>query len=131
MASKLSTGAPMKELVALLTLLTTLAWSKDAMQVQVVAVHAVTHDDQGTRAVLDKGILGAHGTTKQVESFNLDTVINGEHVLLACDDPKGCEAPAVGTYEGERKRGKWVRVSFPLPLSHKQVTRWYKIAGSW
>jgi hypothetical protein len=56
--------------------------------------------------------------------------LNGEHVLLVCDDPKGCEAPALGTYEAERKRGKWLHMAFPLPLS-KPVTRWYKIAGSW
>jgi hypothetical protein len=112
-------------------LLATFSWSKDVLQVQVMAVHSFTHDDQSTRAIVDKGIPGAHSTTKQTESFNLDAVINGEHVILACDDPKGCEAPALGTYDGERKRDKWVRVSFPLPLSHKQVTRWYKIAGSW
>lgn len=121
----------MKLLIAVMLLLTATGWSKDVMNVQVVAVHAVTHDDQGARATLDKGILGAHSTTKQVESFNLDTIVGGEHVRLACDDPKGCEAPAVGTYEGERKRDKWIRVTFPLPLSHKEVTRWYKIAGSW
>jgi hypothetical protein len=108
-----------------------LTWSKDTTRVQIVAVHSVTHKDQGTRATLDKGILGAHSTTKQVESFNLDAVINGEHVLLACDDPKGCEAPALGTYEGELKRGKWIHLGFSLPVSHRQVTRWYRIAGSW
>jgi len=120
----------MKNLAALLMLIT-FGWANNVTQVQVTAVHSVTHDDQSTRTILDKGVLGAHITTKQVESFNLDTVINGEHVLLACDDPKGCEAPALGNYEGERKRDKWIRLSFPLPLSHKRVTRWYKIAGSW
>ena len=107
------------------------AWAKDAIQVQVIATHAVTHEDRSSRAVLDKGIMGAHATTKQQESFNLDAVINGEHVILACDDPKGCEAPAPGTYEGEVKRGKWVHLRFPVPLSQKPVVRWYKIMGSW
>jgi hypothetical protein len=71
-----------------------LTWSKDITKVQIEAVHSVTHKDQGTRATLDKGLLGAHSTTKQVESFNLDAVISGEHVSLACDDPKGCRSPS-------------------------------------
>ena len=106
-------------------------WAKDTLQVQVVASHAVTHDDQSARATLDKGILGAHSTTRQVESFNLDAVINGDHVVLACDDSKGCESVANGTYTGELKRNKWVKLSFTLPVSHKEVTRWYRISGSW
>lgn len=121
----------MKTLILLLFATTALAWSKDTVDVEVKATHAVTHEDQGNRAVLDKGIMGAHSTTKQQESFNLNTVINGEHVLLACDDPKGCESPALGTYKGEMKRSKWIKLTFGLPLSHKEVSRWYKIAGSW
>lgn len=95
------------------------------------ATHSVTHDDQGSRATIDKGILGARSTTKQQESFNLDTVINGKHVLLACDDPKVCEAPSLGIQQGEMRRGKWVHLTFELPVSHKPVIRWYKIAGNW
>lgn len=120
-----------KTLIVLLFATTTLAWSKDTVDVEVKATLAVTHEDQGNRAVLDKGILGAHAPTRQVESFNLDTVINNEHVLLACDDPKGCESPALGTYKGELKRSKWIKLTFSLPLTHKEVSRWYKIAGSW
>jgi hypothetical protein len=108
-----------------------MAWGKDTMQVQVVAAHSVTHEDRGARATLDKGILGSHVPTKEMESFNLDTIINGEHVLLACDDPKGCESPGTGNYEGELKRSKWIKLRFALPLSHKEVSRWYKISGSW
>ena len=122
----------MKDLLTGLFLIcSALAWSKDILKVQVVAIHSVTHDDQGQRAVIDKGLLGANSVTRQRESFNLDAVINGEHVLLACDDPRGCEAPATGTYDAERKRSKWVRLTFPVPLSEKPITRWYKIAGSW
>ncbi len=121
----------MNKLILVLVLLSTLAFAKDAVKVQVAAVHTVTHDDRGGRAVVDKVMMGAHAPTRQIESFNLDTTINGEHVLLACDDPKGCESPALGTYDAERKRDKWLRVTFPLPLSNKTVTRWYKIAGSW
>jgi hypothetical protein len=69
--------------------------------------------------------------TRQVESYNLDTVINGEHVLLACDDMKGCEAPALGSYDAEMRKKQYVKMTFTLPLSQKPVTRLYKIAGSW
>ena len=75
--------------------------------------------------------MGAGSIGSQVESFNLDTVISGEHVLLACEDDKGCEAPALGTYSGDLKRRGHMHLTFDLPLTHKQVTRWYKIAGSW
>jgi hypothetical protein len=119
------------KLLMVVLVLTALGWSKDTIAVQVMAVHSVTHDDQSARAVMDKGVMGPYSTTRQVESFNLDTIIDGEHVLLACDDSKGCEAPALNTYQGERKRGKWIRLTFTLPLSHKEVSRWYRIAGSW
>ena len=121
----------MKLLIPALVMLSALAWPKDSVQVQVVAMHSVTHDDQGARSTIDKGILGGHSTTKQIESFNLDAVINGEHVVLACDDPKGCESPGMGTYGGELKRSKWIKLTFALPVSHKEVTRWYKISGTW
>jgi len=121
----------MKTLILLLFTMTALAWSKDTVDIEVKATHAVTHEDRGTGAIVNKGLMGANTPTKQMESFNLDTVINGEHVLLACDDPKGCESPALGTYKGEMKRSKWIKLTFGLPLTHKEVSRWYKIAGSW
>jgi hypothetical protein len=105
--------------------------AKDVLRVQVAAVHSVTHEDQGSRAVINKAMLGAHAPTGQSESFNLDAIINGKHVFLACDDPKGCESPAIGAYDGELKKNKWVKMTFTLPLSQKPVARWYKIAGSW
>ena len=92
--------------LAVVLLLATVAWS-NRMKVTVAATHAVTHEDRGGRAVMDKAIMGANAPTKQSESFNLDAIVNGQHVFLACDDPKGCEAPALGTYDGELKRGKW------------------------
>lgn len=106
-------------------------WAKDLKQVQVMATHAVTHEARDTRAVIDRGIMGPNTPNRQTESFNLDTVIGEEHVLLTCEDEKGCEAPALGTYPGELKRGKFIRLTFDLPLSHKQVSRWYKVSGSW
>ena len=80
--------------VLLVLLLASFAWSKDAMKVTVAATHAVTHEDRGGRAVIDKAIMGAHAPTGQSESFNLDAIVNGQHVFLACDDSKGCEARA-------------------------------------
>jgi hypothetical protein len=122
---------PMKTTVFFLLMFAGVASAKDLLKVEVKAVHSVTHDDRGSRAMVDKGILGSHAPTTQSESYNLDAIVNGEHVVLACDDPKGCESPALGTYDGEMKRSKWMKVTFPLPLSQKQVTRWYKIVGSW
>ena len=69
--------------------MTALAWSKDTVEVKIKATHAVTHEDRSTSAVISKGLMGATVPTKQVESFNLDTVINSERVLLVCDDPRG------------------------------------------
>jgi hypothetical protein len=63
-------------------LLASLAWSKDAMKVTVAATHAVTHEDRGARAIVDKAIMGANAPTKQSESFNLDAIVNGQHVLF-------------------------------------------------
>jgi hypothetical protein len=109
-----------------------IALAKDTVQGEVKATHVATHEDQGTRSVLDKGILGAHAPSQQVEVFKLDTVINGDHVFLVCVDTKGCEQIAPGTYEGELKRGgKWIKVSFELPVTHKRVERWYRVTGSW
>jgi hypothetical protein len=108
------------------------ALAKDAVTVEVKAAHAVTHEDQSATAMVRKGLEGSHGVTRHLESFNLDTVINGERVLLACDDPKGCEAPAPGNYDGELvRKGKWVKLTFAVPLRDKSVTRWYRVAGSW
>jgi hypothetical protein len=65
------------------------AQAKDVLRIQVAAVHSVTHEDRGRRAMVDKLVLGSNGPTSQSESFNLDAIVNGQHVLLACDDPKG------------------------------------------
>ena len=46
-------------------LLVSLAWSKDVMKVTVAATHAVTHEDRGGRAIVDKAIMGANAPTKQ------------------------------------------------------------------
>jgi len=122
----------MKTLVVLLCATSILAWAKDTpVDVEVKATHAVTHEDQSSGAIVRKGLMGDNAPTRQVESFNLDTVINGEHVLLVCDDPKACESPALGTYKGEMKHDKWIKLTFRLPLSKKEVSRQYKIAGSW
>jgi hypothetical protein len=114
-----------------LVLLASLAWATDSVEVKVVAVHQVTHESRDTRAILEKGIMGAGRPGRHTESYNLDVIINDEHVVLACDDDKGCESPKLGTYRGEVKRRGHVRVKFSLPLSDKTVDRWYKVAGSW
>ena len=121
----------MSRYLPVVLLLSTLSFAKDVVQVEVKAVHAVTHEDRGNGSVIDKGILGAHVPTKDVEVYNLDAIINGEHTVLVCEDEKGCEAPALGTYEGEMKRRGFMKLSFNLPVTHKAVSHWHKIAGSW
>ena len=61
-----------------------------------MASHSAMHDARDTRAIIDRGIMGAGSPGRQVESFNLDTVIDGEHVLLSCEDDKGYTANTVG-----------------------------------
>ena len=105
--------------------------AKDTVKVEVVATHSVTHEDRDARAIVDKGMFGASIPNRQSESFNVDAIVNGEHVALVCEDTKGCESPALGIYDAELKRDKWMKISFTLPVSQKQVSRWYRIAGSW
>ena len=121
----------MKILIVFLLLSATFAWSKDLLTVEVKATHAVTHDDRSSGAIFSKGMMGSTVPTKQIESYNLDAVINGDHVLLACDDSKGCESPALGSYSGEMRHNKWVKLTFNLPVTHKEISRQYRIAGSW
>jgi hypothetical protein len=120
----------MPRLIAVLLGLSLSVFAKDMLQVEVKATHAVTHEDRSFRSLNMKVMTGSHAPTQQVEVYNLDAIIDGEHVALACDD-KMCEAPALGIYEGERKRNKWIKVTFSLPVSHKEVSRIYRIAGSW
>lgn len=120
----------MRLLIATLCL-TALTFAKDLKPIKVIATHAVTHEARDFRAIMDKGLMGPSAPNRQVESYNLDTEIDGEKVVLACDDDKGCEAPALGTYEAEMKRRGHVHLTFDMPVTHKQVSRWYKVAGSW
>jgi hypothetical protein len=113
-------------------LLSICTFAKDSVAVKVVAVHQATHEARDFRAQLDS-VMTPHDPKRYVEVFNLDTIINGEHVILACADDKGCEAPAIDAeYQGEMKgRNRAVHLTFSLPVTHKEVKRWYKIAGSW
>lgn len=105
--------------------------SKDTIQVDVKAVHQVTHEARDTRAVIDKGILGANSPNRSMEVFDVQAIINSEHVVLVCQDDKGCEAPSVGIHPAEMKRRGYMKMTFDLPVTHREVSRWYKIAGSW
>lgn len=119
----------MKYIILLLLAVGT-AFGKD-VKVEVSATHAVTREDRSARAIVDRGFLGANVPNRQSESFNVDAIINGEHVALVCEDTKGCESPALGIYDAELKKDKWLKISFTLPVSQKRVARWYRIAGTW
>lgn len=107
------------------------AFAKDVKQVEVVATHVMTREDRGARATYDSVMLGSHHARKTVQAYDLDTIIDGQHVVLTCDDSTACESPAVGKYQAEVKRGNWLKMTFSLPVSGKEVSRMYKIAGSW
>jgi hypothetical protein len=102
--------------------------AKDAIRVEVSAVHSVTHNG---RSLQDYMLSGPGHPVRQIESYNLDAIINGERVILNCEDPRGCEAPAVGSYDAEIRHEKYVKLTFEMPLSKKSVTRMYKVAGTW
>jgi hypothetical protein len=118
------------KLCACLLLLGSFAYAKDVVQVEVKATHAASREARDLRSLTEKGVMGAGSPNRTVEVYNLDAIINGDKVVLACDDDKGCQSPALGTYEGEMKRGH-VKISFELPVTHKKVSHWYKIGGSW
>jgi hypothetical protein len=74
-----------------------LAAGKEIVQVQVLAVHSLTHEDRGVRATVDKGILGANAPTKEMEFFNLDTIINGASMFCwRAMTPRAVNRPALG-----------------------------------
>ncbi len=121
----------MKQLLLFVLLGSSLCWAKDVVQVEIKATHVATRTARSHRDITERGIMGANSPGRSVEVYDLDCIINGEHVVLTCDDDQGCESPKLGTYEGEVRRRGHVRVKFTLPLTDKQVNRWYKVAGSW
>src|SRR5438309_7189383 len=85
-----------------------LSFAKDVITVKVIATHSASREARDLRSTSDRVMLGANTPGRTVEVFNLDAIINGEHVLLACEDDKGCEAPAVDAeYQAEIKRSKF------------------------
>jgi hypothetical protein len=121
----------MKKTAVLLFCLSAFVFAKDKVTVKVVATHQVSREARDFRAQMDKAMMGSTTPGRTVEVFNLDTIINGEHVVLACEDDKGCEAPSVDSeYQGDMVHDH-VHLAFTLPVTHKQVKRWYKVAGSW
>ena len=76
----------MKKIVLVLVL-SCFCLAKDTVQVQVVAVHPVTHEDRGVRALVDKGLMGASGRTRHMDSFNSDAHVCVQPVIKACYNP--------------------------------------------
>ena len=123
----------MKRITAafLLLLLASICQAKQNVQVEVVASHPFTHDDQGDLSQILKALSGPAATVSMAEVFNLDVIINGEHVTLLCRDKKGCENLPPAKYDGVVFGPTSMDLKFDLPLSHKPVKRHYQIAGSW
>lgn len=121
----------MPRVVFVLLLLSSFAIARDVVQVEVKAVHQVTHEARDTHAIIDRALMGASATGRSVEVFNLDTIIKDERVILTCEDDKGCEAPTLGIHSAKVYGRGHMKLTFDLPVTHKEVSRWYKIAGAW
>ena len=115
----------------LLLLFASICQAKQNVQVEVVASHTVGHDDQGDLNQILKALSSPETTATVAEVFNLDVIINGEHVTLLCRDKKGCENVQPAKYEGVVLGPTSMDLKFELPLSHKPIKRHYQIAGSW
>jgi hypothetical protein len=115
----------------LLLLLASVCQAKQNVQVEVVASHAVTHDDQGDLNQILKALSGPAATVSMADVFNLDAIINGEHVTLLCRDKKGCENLQPAKYDGVVFGPTSMDLKFDLPSSHKAVKRHYQISRSW
>ena len=114
-------------------------FAKDEITIDVRASHAVTmneHTAVGTLFASSSQPEGSSG--RQIQSYNLDAIINGEHVVLACKQlSKGfasvspCVEIPPGKYSGTLNRGKFVVLRFSEPLTHKDKTQNYEVQGSW
>jgi hypothetical protein len=92
----------------------------------VVATDSREYKHQGD------GLIGlAVGSRTRNVVFAMNTIINGEHVKLECqENHSGCTAMTPGTYEADFD-GKAVWVNSEKPLKHKKVREHWKLAGGW
>lgn len=100
--------------------------SKEQIQVTVVATDSREYKYRGD------GLIGlAVGSRTRNEVFAMNTIINGEHVKLECqENHSGCTAMTPGTYEADFD-GKSVWVNSEKPLTHKRVREHWRLAGGW
>ncbi len=114
----------MKQLV--LVLLVGFAFAKDKkppIEVEVVASHAM-HQSYGNDP------LSVHPTT----SFNLDVIIEKNHVTLECAAPDyaPCPSLAPGKYDGRFKSDREVvEIDYVPPLVGGLKHNVYKVGGTW
>jgi hypothetical protein len=118
------------------TLFSTLAFAeKNIVTVQVVESTSVTMTHHSAMTT----VFNDQKDERQVQSFDLKTVINGEHVVLACRQlskafatESACESLATGSYQAELKtKYRYVIISFNEPVSGKEKKQSYQIQGSW
>jgi hypothetical protein len=124
--ARVYSGNPMKNftrltlvLVALSTLSAVAKDKKPPLDIEVVAIHETSaftiHDEK-------------------VASFDLDAIVEGQHVFLECAAPEffPCGSVAKGTYQGKYAHEReFVDITFPRPLVGGTNTSRYKIRGSW
>jgi hypothetical protein len=118
-----------------LLLVSSFAVAKDTVSVEVkesVSVTMTHHDAIST-------LFNKQQDQRQVQSFDLKAIINGQHVVLACDamshagSQSACDSIAPGTYSGELRGrdGKFLTLHYTAPLTGKERKQNYAVQGSW
>lgn len=121
--------------VLVFSLLTLPAFAaKDSIQIEVKEAVSVTMTQHSATSEL----FSAQKDERQIQSFDLKAVINGQHVILSCRQlskafavESACESIAPGIYNGELSHGKLITLHYNAPLSNKESKQNYVVQGSW
>jgi hypothetical protein len=102
------------------------AKAKEPLKIEVVSTDSREYKYQGG------GLIGiAVGSRTKNEVFAMNTIVNGEHVKLNCQENHGgCTAMTPGVYDAEFDR-KSVWITSVKPLTHKTVREHWKLSGGW
>lgn len=102
------------------------AAKKEPLKVEVVSTDSREYKFQGG------GLIGAAmGSRTKNVVFAMDTIVNGEHVKLDCQENHGgCTAMTPGIYDGEFD-GKSIWITYSKPLTHAIVREHWKVSGGW
>ena len=116
-------------------LFSTLTVAKDVTTVEVTESVSVTMTHHSAASTM----FNTQKDERQIQSFDLKAIIDGQHVMLGCRQlskafatETACDAIAPGKYSAEMKsHGKFVTVIFNEPLTGKEKKQTYIVEGSW